>query len=653
MAATEDIQTRKLISAYGGIGSIIESRQGALQILPFDKWPFALRECKKAAYRIYDERLLARLRSHFTRLDRLVRLPAKDGDNRFGSGLPSKQAAARYFPRWLYCSSCARFNDYEEWLAKWNNTVSAAERSQFTPPRCGWCYENPQIKGNFHLLEQVRFVMTSPGGHIADVPWARWALRNIRPVVADTAASSDDHDELAEGTGTRLDMQTPLPPGMTLRYRTAAKFGDLKGIIISAHDAQGKEISSSTLAGIFGLRVPEAAMGIPFGRGNVLMKAVLRSSTSVYYPNIVHSLYLPATQSAAAGLTPEMLTDLKELHQDETPIRGMQRFLQKTYGLDLAADYLADLISCNFHVPPPAASSPDEETYRQAEYNFITKQPGDSYRDTELIIEPVPLGTELVAGISALFRLDKLKLTSVQTSYTRQQPIERDAFLADNNADAQQVQRCYTTKFGPATYLLPAVESYGEGLFIELNAQQLARWETRKDVRKHVDQLRQNLLRLPTSGGLPRPSLERFVLLHTLSHLLIKELEFLCGYPATSLQERLYVGPAMQGILLYTIAGSEGSYGGLVSLGRRGELPQLIRSALSRARYDCAADPICWHTDKQGQGAGGLNLAACQSCALLPETSCEEFNSLLDRRLVVDPAFGFFPAIAAESAAAD
>jgi hypothetical protein len=59
MAATEDIQTRKLISAYGGIGSIIESRQGALQILPFDKWPFALRECKKAAYRIYDERLLA------------------------------------------------------------------------------------------------------------------------------------------------------------------------------------------------------------------------------------------------------------------------------------------------------------------------------------------------------------------------------------------------------------------------------------------------------------------------------------------------------------------------------------------------------------------------------------------------------------------
>jgi hypothetical protein len=648
--ATEDIQTRKLISAYGGIGSIIESRQGALQVLPFDQWPFALKqgkygkECDKPAYRIEDERLVARLRSHFTNLTKLVRLPAKDGDSRFGSGLPSRQAAARYFPRWMYCSSCNRFNDYEEWLAKWHNTVPVNERSQFSPPRCGWCYAAAPGKNKFHPLEQVRFVMTSPGGHIADVPWPRWALRNVRPVATDNpeAPAESNDDDLDQGKGTRLDMQTPLPPGMTLRYRTAAKFGDLKGIIISALDAQGKEIGSSTLAGIFGLRVPEAAI-VEYGRGNVLMKAVLRSSTSVYYPNIMHSLYLPAAQTAATGVTEEMLADLKERHEDGTPTEGLLNSLKRKYDLEISVEYLQGLIDSKFHLPPPVATSSDEAAYRQAEYNFITQQPGGRYHTTELVIEPVELGQRPIEGIAALFRLEKLKLTSVQTSYTRQQPIERDTFLADANAvDAQQVQRCYTTKFKSTTYLLPAVESYGEGLFIALDATALAQWEHRTDVRDHANQLRQNLLRLPAGTNSPRPSLERFVLLHTLSHLLIKELEFQCGYPATSLQERLYVGPAMQGILIYTIAGSEGSYGGLVSIGRRGELMALLRSALNRARYDCAADPICWHTGPEGQGPGGLNLAACQSCALLPETSCEEFNSLLDRRMVVDKDFGYF-----------
>lgn len=54
----------------------------------------------------------------------------------------------------------------------------------------------------------------------------------------------------------------------------------------------------------------------------------------------------------------------------------------------------------------------------------------------------------------------------------------------------------------------------------------------------------------------------------------------------------------------------------------------------------CATDPICYHT--AGQGDGDLNLLACFSCSLLPETSCELFNSFLDRRLLIDEEFGYF-----------
>lgn len=94
----------------------------------------------------------------------------------------------------------------------------------------------------------------------------------------------------------------------------------------------------------------------------------------------------------------------------------------------------------------------------------------------------------------------------------------------------------------------------------------------------------------------------------------------------------------MNGVLIYTIAGSEGSYGGLTSLCDDNKIGKLIQSAMIRAK-DCATDPICYHTS--GQGVGYLNLSACFSCSLLPETSCEMFNSFLDRRVLIDNELGF------------
>ena len=58
----------------------------------------------------------------------------------------------------------------------------------------------------------------------------------------------------------------------------------------------------------------------------------------------------------------------------------------------------------------------------------------------------------------------------------------------------------------------------------------------------------------------------------------------------------------------------------------------------------CASDPLC--VESMGQGPDTLNLAACHSCLLLPETSCEEFNRLLDRATLVGtlekPQLGYF-----------
>ena len=100
----------------------------------------------------------------------------------------------------------------------------------------------------------------------------------------------------------------------------------------------------------------------------------------------------------------------------------------------------------------------------------------------------------------------------------------------------------------------------------------------------------------------------------------------------------------MQGVLLYTASGdSEGTLGGLV---RQGE-PDRMRGVVERAirRRPLVFQRPCLYR-KCRTGSSNANLAACHGCVLLPETSCETGNRLLDRGLIVgsadDPEIGFF-----------
>ena len=128
----------------------------------------------------------------------------------------------------------------------------------------------------------------------------------------------------------------------------------------------------------------------------------------------------------------------------------------------------------------------------------------------------------------------------------------------------------------------------------------------------------------------------RFYLLHTFAHSLIKEMEFSCGYPSASLSERVYYSHRMCGVLIYTAEGSEGSMGGLVWQGKDTLIERTIKRAMDRARH-CSSDPICWERDKET-----MNLAACFSCEMVSETSCEFRNMGLDRQALVNDSFGFF-----------
>src|SRR5690606_10720516 len=127
-----------------------------------------------------------------------------------------------------------------------------------------------------------------------------------------------------------------------------------------------------------------------------------------------------------------------------------------------------------------------------------------------------------------------------------------------------------------------------------------------------------------------------YVLLHTLSHLLIQSLAMRCGYPASSIRERIYADAQTEryGILLYTGSpDAEGTLGGLVQEARHIEDHLLLALRMGGL---CSNDPICaQHEPGESMEKRWLHGAACHGCTLVAETSCEMRNDYLDRALVV------------------
>ncbi len=95
----------------------------------------------------------------------------------------------------------------------------------------------------------------------------------------------------------------------------------------------------------------------------------------------------------------------------------------------------------------------------------------------------------------------------------------------------------------------------------------------------------------------------------------------------------------MAGLLLFTAAAdSEGTLGGLVSLGDPKELGRHLGQALEAMKL-CASDPLCAEHLPGGDSAT-LHGAACHACGFASETSCESGNKYLDRSLLVETVAG-------------
>ncbi|BHH85828.1 hypothetical protein LA52FAK_41170 [Desulforhopalus sp. 52FAK] len=181
---------------------------------------------------------------------------------------------------------------------------------------------------------------------------------------------------------------------------------------------------------------------------------------------------------------------------------------------------------------------------------------------------------------------------------------------------------------------LPAIELYGEGVFFTLDEKLLSLWEKTTAVRLRADKLYEHYEKSPLFIDSLPPIEPRFLLLHIFSHLLMRELEAMAGFPAASLNERIYSSEVhkMAGILIYTaVPDIAGSLGGILECAKPKKFLSLLLNCFRQAAW-CSLDPVC--SEHEGQGPGLLNRASCHACALVPETACSYSNVFLDRNFI-------------------
>ena len=611
----------KHISNYGGVASLIETTDNSIIIETFDNWGYRDLNEKLAHYIIKDDRLLQRLKNRFPSLKHLVAIPTD-----IDSFLHQVRPKANYFPKWFYCSYCKRFAPYNEWKNRWRS--AGKKLDFFNPPKCS----NKECKENH--LEQIRFVMTCINGHIHDLPWEYWNNR----LSSDRTNETEDENQNEKTQGPQLDFSKRCCENQQdLIYFITRENRELSGNWIKCKNC-GKK---ANLKGIFNYQ--QTCIGKKFWLGqlngkfheeecNSTTSVKLKTSNSVYYANTLSSLFIPDMQNP---LSSDIRIEIDNMIEDGAfPKEQIVQFISisKKIEKELIIQYLEK--GEIKYIP--------DNIYRQSEYDyFLEKEQPENGQIKFRVIDC----SEQISGFSKLVKIDKLKRIAVQTSFTRNEPIDVDSILQNQNDYEYAVMRQSVSKNNFDTKTLPALESYGEGILFVLDNQKLCDWEQQSEVTERIEIIKANaenadwkLHQIIAETLTPRK-----VLIHTLSHLLIRELEYVCGYPASFLSERLYVSETMHGLLISAFDGTDGYLGGLSNLCNDLEnLNNIITSAIYRAT-DCSSDPIC--IESEGQGVGQLNLAACHSCALTPETTCELSNLYLDRKLVVSKDFGYFKQI--------
>ena len=573
---------------------------------------------------------------------------------------------ASVFPRWLYSEKTHKVQQFSEWKKQWIKNAKQTDYS-FAPPR------DPDFKvthkkrdgdtyDEYGILKQMPLVLICKKGHISDIPWELFFRASIDSSVNVYKEGFDFRGYATHSCGCPKCNGGPHKLTYTESQNKASGWGLLKCTEC------GKVVS---LEGIMNLR-PKCLREMPWlgiDNDNIAqdryvckkegteedstMQVALLTSNGVYYADQVSSLYIKPSQQGIvlSDNQKELLKWIESTvysnYSSKNPTSSRDSFWNQNkdslmvlagFSLPFTIDQNdLDTVGQIFLGQTSTCGSSDiKEQYRFEEYEVFSANsqldiPQLQFKETVI----PPQYSILNTFFKKITQVNTLCVTQTQMNFYRGTiPVVR---LIQGSIVYQSGMKLYSGK-PEEVYAYPVTQSFGEGLFFEFNEERLNKFssilasvEPTRYSKRDYKMCSQLSAQLNKYGHA-----ERFYLIHTFAHLIIKELEFSCGYPSASLAERIYYSDRMFGVLIYTTDGSEGSMGGLVWQGRPDLIYRTIINAIERAKA-CSSDPICWEHDEET-----MNYAACFSCSMISETSCEYRNFGLDRRTIIDEDYGYF-----------
>jgi hypothetical protein len=477
-------------------------------------------------------------------------------------------------------------------------------------------------KGKFdgRPVVATRFVRACPKGHVDDLEWWRFV----------------------HGADDKCRRQ--------LWFDERGTSGDLADLFVRCECGKSRNMYEATLLELNPLGTCRGArpwLGKHTNEDcNQLSRLLIRTASNAYFPQVVSVLSLPDRGSAVQTAVSELWEDLQivENSNDLAFLKKKPKIAERLapFGDEEVLAAIADA----------KRGKPTERPVKQVELDALLAVP-------EGFGDDVPVDPDFHArrlpdhvwrrssrndGVASVIQLHRLREVLVLVGFTRLEAVTPDIH-GEYETDVERAQIALDPQW------FPAVENRGEGLFVQLRAETVRAWLGRPGVKARLDLLakghdcwaKEHKSKRLFPGG-------PYMLLHTLSHLLLQSLAMRCGYPTSSLRERIYADTegGRFGILIYTGSpDAEGTLGGLVQQARHFEdhLAEALRTSAL-----CSNDPICaQHAPGQSMEGRWLHGAACHGCALVAETSCEMRNDYLDRAFVVPvlgvPDAAFFTAI--------
>jgi hypothetical protein len=626
-----------LLYTYGP-GAIMDLPSFSVMPAGLDDWE-PIWKRREVVPTILEPRLLNVVRLHLgPQVDALRPFPwqpKKGSMSTEGSdlGLP-----ARVFPQWFRCTGC----DYLGPLTRFTYTNTHPFRpdlAQFTHKPCPGRGGRGRRDGSPAVPAQ--HLLTCTNGHLDEFPYTLWVHRGTKCPNAESPDLKMRDANVGKSVGSTIICQA---------------CGATRGMA-EAQGSKGREKLPQTCRG----RHPHLGAFFPGCESRPTL--IMMGASNLWFPSTQSIIVMPRTDAEKKEVLADHLR--VELGIDQITQFGSQipviRALAAARNIDVAGLSDADIAAAVAEVLAPPESDEAREERRAnwdptelliPEWRYLQKPAlfPEQKNNTGLMVTEMQRSNELDSRIVRVVGVNRMKRVNAVLGFTRLDEMDRVNDVASRLVDL--------TRNGKPTWV-PATEDRGEGIFLQFDLDAVAKWERKIETTPLWDAHRgthqRNFARrfsetakiVDPDTRLPGP---RYWLVHTLSHILIREMAMYSGYGAASLTERIYAWDeapqrdAAAGLLICTTASdSEGTLGGLVALSAPTRLQDIVLSALRRAAR-CSSDPVCaMRTPSDPEDF--LHGAACHTCCFVSETSCEKANRFLDRRFLLDLPFSNGPTV--------